>query len=94
MSISDAAGHVGLLLRDHSSQTGAAVNGWLYPATKGDLVAMDHYDAFMKAHYKRPKPYPRPWDKPTRFGGTKLPRDQVIALLGRARNGTTGGADG
>lgn len=49
---------------------------------------MDHYDAFARIKFKNPKPYPRPWDKPQRLGSTSLSRDEAIALLRSARDGT------
>lgn len=75
---------VKLLARDTSSQVGAAVNGWLWPATREALVLMDLYDRYADLHYRNPRAQPRPWDKPKRIGRTALPPDVAIARLKRA----------
>lgn len=49
------------LLMDTGSHTCAALNGWAYPVERQALVLMDLYDAYMRANFKKPAPYPRPW---------------------------------
>lgn len=73
------------LITDPSSHVAAAVAGWEYPATREALVLMDLYDAYAKATFSRPKPYPRPWrnEDKKRLGKTALPQDKVRALLKR-----------
>lgn len=76
-----------VVVLDPSSMTAAAVAGWGYPAARTDQAIWDLYDLTHKvaAGKRSIKAYPRPWDrKITRFGGTTLPREQVIAVL-RAR---------
>lgn len=82
-----AAGHVRLLMRDFSSHTGAAVNDWSWPVSREALVAMDHYDAYVNATYKRARRQPRPWDKPTLIGRTNLTPDRAREVLRRNARG-------
>lgn len=60
-----------ILLGDPSSMLGAALAGWQYPLTRGELTLRDLYDLQHRSKSKRkPKPYPRPWDKkPVKIGG-------------------------
>lgn len=76
-----------ILARDPSSQTCAALNDWSWPASREASVLMDLYDATARVNFKNPKPWPRPWDRPTQLGKTARDRQQVIALLKRAREG-------
>jgi hypothetical protein len=73
---------------DTSSHVGAALHDWKRPATAAELVLMNLYDRFADAHFKNPRPYPRPWDKPVRLGRTTLSPDEAIARLRRAAGRT------
>lgn len=77
-----------ILAHDPSSQVAAAVAGWKHPVTRDDMVLRDLFDLTHRANSKRkPKPYPRPWDreKNTYGRGSALSLDEYRAL--RARNG-------
>lgn len=72
-----------ILLNDPSSQIGAAVAGWQYPLSRGDLTLRDLYDLQHRSKAKRkPKPLPRPWDAPAkRIGsGTSLAISEYEAI--------------
>lgn len=58
------------LCRDPSSHVAAALSGWQRPATDTALVVADLFDMQLRSKSKRkPKPYPRVWDKvPVRHG--------------------------
>lgn len=76
-----------ILLNDPSSQVAAAVAGWRYPLSRGDLTLRDLYDLQHKSKAKRkPAPYPRPWDvEPKRYGaGTRLTATEYRALREQA----------
>lgn len=80
----------GLLVKDPSSQLAAALTTWFYPASRESLVLMDLYDAFAQANFKRPLPYPRPWDSPRRrFGQTSLTKDELRVILNEVRGVTS-----
>lgn len=82
MSWGEAIRLMEVVSADPTSALAASLNGWKHPASREALVLMDLFDAFTKANFKRPKPYPRPWDAgPRKFGRTKLPRDEVVAIL-------------
>ena len=51
-----------ILTADGSSQVGATVGGWEYPLSREAQILADTHDAFAAANFKKPKPYPRPWD--------------------------------
>lgn len=68
--------------RDTASHVFASIAEWDYPATREALVAMDHYDAYAKATFKRPKPYPRPWpDRTKSRPKPTISQEEVIAAL-------------
>jgi hypothetical protein len=85
MSWGEAVRLVGLLAKDPSTQTAAALNRWAAPRTFEWLVLVDLFDAFVQANFKRPQTYPRPFADPNdkHHGKTDLPRAQVISLLNR-----------
>ena len=85
MDYGEAIRLVGLLSADPSTQLAAALNKWDAPRSAEWLTLADLYDAFGQAHWKRTKPYPRPYpDEGTkRRGRTKKARREVIALLNR-----------
>jgi len=91
MPLDEAARIVALLVRDPSTNVGAAANGWTHPASAAELILMDLYDGLMRAHFTNPQPYPRPWvtkGNQQRIGnGTTLSREEVRDLLARRRNG-------
>jgi len=81
---------VDALLRDPSSRLQAAVAGWEFPVSREWLALVDLFDLQQaKASRRKPKPYPRPFDKSkTRIGGKKSARhtpEQLRALLSRPR---------
>lgn len=60
-----------MLRRDPTSHVQAALAGWEHPASREWMVLADLYDAYARVHFKKPKPYPRPWPnqaKRERFG--------------------------
>lgn len=73
-----------ILARDGSTQFGAALNEWAWPASREHLALLDLYDRFAGANYKNPRTHPRPWDKPNRLGATSLPPEEAKARLRRA----------
>lgn len=53
------------LCRDPASHVFVALTGWQRPTTDAALVLADLFDMQKSSKSKRrPKPYPRPWDKP------------------------------
>lgn len=85
MSLDEAARlAVGLAL-DPSSHICAAASGWKYPMSNEAMVLADLFDAFARANFKNPKPYPRPWvvagSTTEHRGETELTQDEVIAAL-------------
>ena len=62
MSWGEALRLTRILSQDGSSQVGAAVGGWEYPLSREAQILADTHDAFAAANFKKPKPYPRPWD--------------------------------
>jgi len=71
MSFGEAIRLTSVLAADPSSHVAAALGGWAYPLSWGDITLRDLYDVQLASKSKRkPKPYPRPWDeRPTRTGG-------------------------
>jgi len=55
---------------DPSSQIAGALAGWQYPSSREDLALSTLVDLMGRAHFKKPKPYPRPWDDPPKRHGT------------------------
>jgi len=82
MSWGEAGRLAGLLSKDPTSQVAAALSSWLYPVTRESLVLMDYYDAYSRATFKRPNPYPRPWDSPVkRYGRAAYTTDELRRVL-------------
>lgn len=63
MSWREAAAMTRVLAADSSSRVFAAVHGWDYPMSQEALILADQFDAFTRANFKKPKPYPRPVNK-------------------------------
>ena len=74
-----------IVLADPSTQVAAAVAGWDYPLSRGDITMRDLYDLQHTSKAKRkPKPYPRPWPdrvKTTLKPSPDLTQDEIIAAL-------------
>jgi len=74
-----------VLGNDPSSQVSAALAGWNFPMSREGLALSDLFDVNARAHFKKPKPYIRPWDeKPRRFGNRAMTKEQFHALRERA----------
>jgi hypothetical protein len=77
-----------VLALDPSSQIAAALAGWQQPVSREDLTIRDLFDLQHKAQSsRRPKPYPRPWDKVERrkFGGPGVSISEFEAAKRRLR---------
>ena len=85
MSYGEAVRLVGVLAADPSSHLAAALNDWLAPRSVEWLVLADLFDAFVRANYRKPQAYPRPFPEPgaVKRGKTNRPRAEVIDLLNR-----------
>lgn len=102
MSLWEAARLAAVLVTDTSSATYVALSGWQYAATREALALADLYDAFMVANFKKPKPYPRPWDKPeaeparrgNAAGRTSAEVIDLLARMGPRRDEPEGGDRG
>lgn len=72
-----------VLQSDPTSQVAAALNDWSAARSPEWLLLADLYDATAAAHFKKPKPYPRPYLNPgaRRMGRTKRSRAEVLAIL-------------
>lgn len=61
------------------------MQGLDYAPSREWLLMADLYDLTARAHYKKPKPYPRPWPSETdrkRIGNAGgRTRDEVLAIL-------------
>lgn len=67
---------------DTTSHVFVALAEWSYPASREALVAMDHYDAYTRATFKRAKPYPRPWpDRTKSRPKPSVSQAEVVAAL-------------
>lgn len=78
------------LAKDTSSEVGAALAGWQYPASRQALAIFDLYDATANAHFKKPKRYPRPWDPaPKKYGNASLSIDELGSVLNQHRGMTS-----
>lgn len=71
------------LIKDPSTATAAAIAGWEHPASTVWQLLADIYDLLAQANSRRkPKPYPRPFDRRrTRIGRAALPQSQIRAAL-------------
>lgn len=76
------------LSRDPSSEVAAALGGWEHSSSREALILMDTYDALTAAHFKRPKPYPRPWpDRSKSRPKPTVSQAEVVAALQQAGHG-------
>lgn len=85
MPYGEAVRLVGLLAGDPSTRLAASLNEWDAPRSVEWLVLADLFDAFVRANYKAPQRYPRPFldSRSKHRGKTDMPRAQVIDLLNR-----------
>jgi hypothetical protein len=86
MSWGEALRLATVLAADPSSQVGAALAGWQYPATRADLTLRDLVDITIRVNAKRPpsKAYPRPSDPaPKRIGRGTFTREEFDQLRAR-----------
>lgn len=85
MTWAEAVNLTGVLSADTTSMVCSAALGWDSPRSRDWLVLADLYDAFARANFKSPKPYPRPFSsvETRRFGSTRLDRSEVVALLNK-----------
>jgi hypothetical protein len=75
-----------ILAVDPTSQVCAALAGWVHPLSFEGIALRDTYDLLHQVNAKkRPKPYPRPWDKPAKKhgAGSNLSLDEYQALRDR-----------
>jgi hypothetical protein len=76
-----------VLVADPTSQVCAAVSRWQHPLSWEGIALRDLYDLQHSSKAKRkPKPYPRPWDKPSKtYGGgvNAVPSDVYRAIRAR-----------
>jgi hypothetical protein len=80
------------LARDPSSQVGAALAGWRYPASREALTLADTYDLVVAANTPaksrgRIKPYPRPWRDADTRRSTQPRADQTTVRAALAARG-------
>ena len=90
MSFGEAIRLTSVLASDPSSHVAAALGGWAYPLSWGDITLRDLYDVQLASKSKRkPKPYPRPWDeRPERTGaGTSMTVEEFRALKAKITEG-------
>ncbi|HWJ07759.1 MAG TPA: hypothetical protein VNS46_00190 [Nocardioides sp.] len=89
MTYGEAIALVEVLTQDTSSWVFAAHANWSYPASREVLVLADLFDAFAKANFKRPEPYPRPMPDGShtveRLGERIAPSDIAEVLRGFGR---------
>lgn len=77
------------LCRDPSSHVAVSVAGWTRPVTDAAMVLADLFDLQHNSKAKRrPKPYPRVWDKPAvRHGGNRTVTVEEWQRMKEARHG-------
>jgi len=85
MSYGEAVRLVGALAGDPSTRLAASLNQWDQPRSPEWLVLADLFDAFVRANYRNPQKYPRPFldGGVVKRGKTNRPRAEVISLLNR-----------
>lgn len=85
MSIVEAARLAQCLIRDTTTQTFVAINGWEFAASREYLLLADQYDLLHRANAEKPdrvKPYPRPWpDRSSEQMGTTIPVHNIADVL-------------
>jgi hypothetical protein len=85
-----------VLQRDPSSHVQAALNDWDGPRSFEWTLLADLYDVTANAHFKKPRPYKRPWPSPgsRRHGRTTRSRAEVVAILNAHGHSIGGGSHG
>lgn len=84
----EAAHLTAILLRDPTSWTQAALNGWKHPVSYEWMVQAQTFDLLHLANAKnKPKPMPRPWGDPsmTRTGKPAVSDSRVREVLDAMR---------
>lgn len=70
-----------ILLTDPTSWVHAALAGWQFPEESSATVLRDLYDLQHRSKAKRrPKPYPRPWDRKAETHGDAVSLDKYRAM--------------
>lgn len=89
MTFGEAIALLDVLHEDTTSWVFAAQAKWDFPASREFLAIADLFDAFAKANFRRPDPYPRPTpDKSAtveRLGERIAPADIAEVLRGFGR---------
>jgi hypothetical protein len=76
------------LAREPSSHVAVALMGWSRPTTHAALVLADLFDLQHRSKSKRkPKPYPRAWDKAPVIHGTRAITVAEWKRMKEARHG-------
>lgn len=78
------------LCQDPSSHVAVSVAGWARPVTDAAMVLADLFDLQhqSKSKKRRPKPYPRAWDKPpVKHGGNRTVSVEEWKRMKEARHG-------
>ena len=77
------------LANDPTSHVGAAVRGWMFPASREFLAAKVNADNYVAIRTSKRPTLERmlaPWDKPTRrYGTASMSMDELRAVLDRHR---------
>lgn len=76
------------LCRETSSHVAVALAGWARPSSDAAMVLADLFDLQHRSKSKRkPKPYPRAWDKPPVRHGNRTVSVAEWKRLKEARHG-------
>jgi hypothetical protein len=77
-----------VLASDPSSYVAAVLSEWKHPLSWESIALRDLYDLQHASKSKRkPKPYARPWDRPTKtYGGTGYSVEDYMRLRDSARD--------
>lgn len=76
------------LMSDPSSHVATAFLRWEHPMSREAFILADVHDRITQAHFKNPKPYPRPTDR--NVGRSKRPTISQAAVRAElARRGHT-----
>lgn len=77
------------LCRDPSSHVAVALAGWARPTSDAAMVLADLFDLQHRSKSKRkPKPYPRAWDRPPiQHGGNRTVTVEEWKRMKEARHG-------
>lgn len=77
----------GELLRDPSSRVYAAMSHWQEPWPREAFILADLFDAVSHAHFKNPKPYPRPSNEKQRSEKPRATQRAIrLALAARGHS--------